>query len=930
MKILTHLNLSQNELQNAALHKLATAPANPVIGQVYYNTADKKAYIYHETGWENLGLSDALIAKLEGIEAGADKVLYGTLPEASIENNGKVVIYTGAATEDLTPGLVYVCNGTEWKEATPTLVGEETDTTITTITDGAIATEVKVSEAATNALQIKTVDGVAGLYVEATEISSATEDEDGLMTSDDKKKLDAISEGAEVNVIDEVKVNGTAIAITDKAVNVEIAAADASVTVSTDDAGKVTVGAKVSEVEGNSLSVKEDGLYVEVPEVEIPEYSIVKAAEAEEGAIATYYLTKDDVQVGAKINVPKDYLVKSATVEEVAEADVPYAGAKVGDKYLDFVVNVKAGEAEGTESHIYLPVNELVDVYTAGNGIEISAANVVSAKVVAENGLSVDENGIKMGLASAEANGAMSKEHFAKLEAIEAGAEVNTIEVVKVNGTALEIDDTDKSVNITMPVATTEQDGLMSKEDKAALDAAVAKDLEQDGRLTAIETKGTNNATAIEGINEKIAALEETDAAVLEDLGELVAKDTELAGKISANETAIATKQDKLTAGDFIEITEENVINAKLPTASTTALGMIQIGSGLNINESGVVTVTGATKAESVEWTGVLNKPSTLGAENGPVGTFQKVTVDKYGLVTAGENLTAEDLPDLSAEYITVEQKGAANGVATLDASQKIVLSQLPDAVLGNVKYGGTFDANSGVVALVDGKILGADGVEYTELTLNADNAANFRGYYFIAANTGTIVGIDFQVGDWCISNGTAGWAKVDNTDAVTGVKGDKEDSYRVGNINITAANVGAVEANEAIEGGTFTKVTVDEKGLVIAGEEKLTKADISDFDASDYVPAVMEGQENKSLVTDENGNVTTVAHKYVQAFGNGTSTQYAIVHNMGTKDVIVQVSTADTYEVVYANTVITDENTVTLNFAQAPSENAYRVIVIA
>ena len=532
MKILTHLNLSQNELQNAALHKLATAPVNPVIGQVYYNTADKKAYIYHETGWENLGLSDALIAKLEGIEAGADKVLYGTLPEANASNAGKVVIYSGAATEELTPGLAYVCDGTKWVEATPTISGVETETAEIVVTDGAIAANVKVSEDANNAIQVKTVDGVAGLYVEATDISAATEDEDGLMTSDDKKKLNALSEKAEENVIDEVKVNGVALTVADKAVNVEVAAKDNSLEVATDAAGKVTVGAKISATEGNSLSVKADGLYVEVPEIEVPEYEIKKAEAAEEGAIATYFLAKDGVQVGASINVPKDYLVKSATVATVETEGQPYAEAKVGDKYLDFVVNVKAGEAEGTESHIYLPVNELVDVYVAGNGINISANNEVSAKVVAENGLSVDADGIKLAVATTEAAGAMSKEDKVKLDAIAEGAQVNVIEGVQVNGVDLTID-ANKKVNVTMPVVSAEQDGLMAKEDKVALDKAVEDIADHESRVAALETKATTQNTAIEGINEKITALEAADVAFGEE-------DVRLAGLITKNTEDIA------------------------------------------------------------------------------------------------------------------------------------------------------------------------------------------------------------------------------------------------------------------------------------------------------------------------------------------------------------------------------------------------------
>lgn len=53
--------------------------------------------------------------------------------------------------------------------------------------------------------------------------------------------------------------------------------------------------------------------------------------------------------------------------------------------------------------------------------------------------------------ASASADGLMSKEHFAKVEAIEAGAQVNVIESVKVNGTAL-TPDANKAVDVSVPL----------------------------------------------------------------------------------------------------------------------------------------------------------------------------------------------------------------------------------------------------------------------------------------------------------------------------------------------------------------------------------------------------------------------------------------------------------------------------------------------
>ena len=76
---------------------------------------------------------------------------------------------------------------------------------------------------------------------------------------------------------------------------------------------------------------------------------------------------------------------------------------------------------------------DLVDAYTSGNGITISATNEVSAKVVAANGLSVGTSGIAMALASGTANGAMSSDQFTKLGGIDEGATADTITL---NGTA--------------------------------------------------------------------------------------------------------------------------------------------------------------------------------------------------------------------------------------------------------------------------------------------------------------------------------------------------------------------------------------------------------------------------------------------------------------------------------------------------------------
>lgn len=175
-----------------------------------------------------------------------------------------------------------------------------------------------------------------------------------------------------------------------------------------------TVKVKLSTKEGNQLQLTaeagKEGLFVPAP-TSADSYKVEEAATAETGYLKTYVLNRyaNGDETGAptecgKINIPKDYLVKSAEIKEVTTADDPYTGAKVGDKYIDFVINVKSGTA--TDEHVYLAVNDLVDVYTSGNGIDISATNEISVKIDAANanGLGVGADGVKLDVAVANDN----------------------------------------------------------------------------------------------------------------------------------------------------------------------------------------------------------------------------------------------------------------------------------------------------------------------------------------------------------------------------------------------------------------------------------------------------------------------------------------------------------------------------------------------
>lgn len=115
------------------------------------------------------------------------------------------------------------------------------------------------------------------------------------------------------------------------------------------------IGVIVSTSEGNSLTVDENGLYVAVPEIDVPEYTLESVSEPADG-YASQYQFKKDGEVLNTINIPKDQFLKSATYDDV-------------NNKLVFVFNTANGESTNE-----VDVNDLVDTYTAGDYITITDA----------------------------------------------------------------------------------------------------------------------------------------------------------------------------------------------------------------------------------------------------------------------------------------------------------------------------------------------------------------------------------------------------------------------------------------------------------------------------------------------------------------------------------------------------------------------------
>ena len=137
----------------------------------------------------------------------------------------------------------------------------------------------------------------------------------------------------------------------------------------------------------------------------------------------------------------------------------------------------------------------------------------------------------------------------------------------------------------------------------------------------------------------------------------------------------------------------------------------------------------------------IIHAPAVLSTESATLGQVNSAILALEGDI--------DILLDLKVDKTSV---GAPNGVASLDATGKVPLSEIPDSIIGQVEYMGTWDALTNTP------------------TLNP-LIPEQKGHYYVVSEGGTFGGVEYQVGDWIISNGVI-WEKVDNTDAVTSVFG--------------------------------------------------------------------------------------------------------------------------------------------------------------
>jgi len=274
--------------------------------------------------------------------------------------------------------------------------------------------------------------------------------------------------------------------------------------------------------------------------------------------------------------------------------------------------------------------------------------------------------------------------------------------------------------------------------------------------------------------------------------------------------TQTQTLTNKTISGSANTLTD--IANASLVNDSfsingqTMTLGSIQlVGADLFLpsytgNAGKVLTVN--TSASDIEWrsvsgTGTVTSVDVSGgstgltATGGPITAAGTITIGgTLALASGGTGATTASGARGALGLGTAAQlnAGVAGGVATLDGGGTVPTSQLPAAVLGAVKYQGTWDANANSPTLA--------------------SSTGTEGYYYVVSVAGStnLNGItDWKIGDWAIFNGTA-WQKIDNTDAVTSVNG-YTGTVVLGSMSNQAASSVAITGG-AIDGTTVGSTT--------------------------------------------------------------------------------------------------------------------------
>ena len=458
-----------------------------------------------------------------------------------------------------------------------------------------------------------------------------------------------------------------------------VKATDASVVIG-GTATAPTIGVQLSKGEGNALTLEADGLKVLVPEVIHPEYSIV--ADSNPGAFsAVYHLTKDGANIGAAINIPKDMVVSSGSVETFAGGNLP-SGVTEPGTYIVLVL------ANATSDKLYIKVDDLIEYVTGGSG-ENDAIQINVTSDTHKVSASVKDGSLTLAMLSSAVQASLNKADSA-VQSVAEGTANGTISVDGANVAVHGLQDgayaTVESLNDTAQgyatAVKTELIGTDTDESSASTFVGVKK--------YADSVSATAKTDAIASAQAKIEALDVTDEAVAKKFvsavsetngkitvsrRELVADDVPNLGisKIDGLQNALDAKQDEL------------VFNTAYDSSTNKVATMTDVGNakdalvGTDIDTKASNTIRGAKLYAEDKASSALNdaKAYADGLVTGDSGVTKRVEALETKVDTNGK--VSEAIATAKNEAITEAGANADTKISTAKTE-----------ILGEAGYGQT------------------------------------------------------------------------------------------------------------------------------------------------------------------------------------------------------------------------------------------------
>lgn len=144
--------------------------------------------------------------------------------------------------------------------------------------------------------------------------------------------------------------------------------------------------------------------------------------------------------------------------------------------------------------------------------------------------------------------------------------------------------------------------------------------------------------------------------------------------------------------------------------------------------------------------------------------------------------------------------------------------------------------------------------------------------------------------------------------------------------------------AGVEVERGTSTNVSIrwnesSDKWQFTNDGTTYTDLGSAPSDASTTVKGIVELATTGEALTGTSTSLAVTpaglsARSFVTTIGDGTNTSYTVVHSLGTRDLIVQLYDASSYDTVYADVTRTQLNELSIQFTNAPASNDIRVLI--